>query len=98
VIRCFGLFGVWVWLVSVLELVSILGFLFLILGIGIGFGLSSDLAQVPPCASPDVQGSKVRVWAVPGKKDQCEYALENGIKILHYYEVARSEWFLCLLL
>lgn len=32
------------------------------------------------------KGSKVRVWAVPGKRDQCHFALANGIQILEYYE------------
>lgn len=31
-------------------------------------------------------GSKVRIWAVPGKLNQCHFALENAIKILEYYE------------
>jgi puromycin-sensitive aminopeptidase len=31
-------------------------------------------------------GTLVRIWATPGKRDQCRFALETGIRVLEYYE------------
>lgn len=31
-------------------------------------------------------GTYVRIWATPGKREQCAFALETGIRVLEYYE------------